>query len=282
MLTLRIPYQYKQEFLPTKRHRRLRFRNIYDELDVQIKELADDDFPIAFIVTDYDFLYERDGQEPEFKLHDMEIRYHDGELWKAVRKSDIVHRGGGWMSVADIEDNLRFVARSNFQYGDDQSDQFGNDSVINEDDKIVMETAIRIAADSYIVFDSKVWRKCGEPMYNIHTFGLGHNHGGTGFFIEYSYNSNISAKNYFNALEREKAIAYGRMVAERRGDTDSIDRIGDGKKIEVLMPELVKRNPANDHGDGDAFMNGIEEMIQTSDSVMEAGILTVLHCMKGA
>lgn len=77
-------------------------------------------------------------------------------------------------------------------------------------------------------------------MYNVTIFGLGHNHGGTGFFIEYHYNPNISSKNYFNALEREKAITYGKQIALNRGDTDSIEGMGEHDIIEVLMPEMVK------------------------------------------
>ena len=281
MPVLRIPYQFKEDFLPTKRHRKSRSRIIHGEMEVQVKEPALGDFPVAFVVTDYGYLYERDGQKPEYKLHDTEIRYYGGELWRAVRKSDIVCHGVGWMTVADVKDVIRFLGCNAFRYWNDQSDQFGNESVIQGDDREEVETCIRIAADSYIIFDSKVWRKCGEPMYNITTFGLGHNHGCTGFFIEYSYNPNISAKNYFNALEREKAIEYGKKVAERRGDTDSIDRIGKGKKIDVLMPEIVKRNPAKDHGDGDGFINNIEDMIQASDSVAEAGILTIACGMRG-
>ena len=47
--------------------------------------------------------------------------------------------------------------------------------------------------DSYMFFQNKIWEECGEPRYVVNTFGLGHNHGGTGMFIEYfSYpNPNI-------------------------------------------------------------------------------------------
>ena len=90
-------------------------------------------------------------------------------------------------------------------------------------------------------------------MYVVNTFGLGHNHGGTGFFIEYHYNPNIPNINYFNALQRKEAIEYGKKVAAGRGDTDSIPGLGDHEIIEVLMPEMVKRNPQKDHGGGNPF-----------------------------
>lgn len=116
-------------------------------------------------------------------------------------------------------------------------------------------------------------------MYVINTFGLGHNHGGTGFFIEYHYNTNISNKNYFSALEREKAIAYGKKVAANRGDTESIEGMGECDIIEVLMPKMVKRNPQKDHGEGNSFLNSLENMISGTDSSTEAGLLAITMCM---
>lgn len=63
-----------------------------------------------------------------------------------------------------------------------------------------------------------------------------------------------------------------------RGDTYSVKDMGDGKIIEVLMPELVKRNPQKDHGDGDSFMNSLENMICSTDSSLEAGMLAMCMC----
>ena len=111
-------------------------------------------------------------------------------------------------------------------------------------------------------------------MYNIITFGLGHNHGGTGFFITYHYNSNIGNKNYFNALEREDAISYGKQVALNRGDTESVERMGI-KNIEVKMPEMVRRSPQQEHGEGDPFINSINAITEGATSAMEAGILSM-------
>lgn len=50
--------------------------------------------------------------------------------------------------------------------------------------------------------------------------------------------------------------------------------------IEVLMPEMVKRNPIKDHGNGDEFTNSIEEMIERTDNVMEAGLLAMMMAIK--
>lgn len=80
-------------------------------------------------------------------------------------------------------------------------------------------------------------------------------------------------------LEREQAISYGKKLAANRGDTNSIASMGEHDIIEVLIPEMVKRNPQKEHGDGDTFMNSLENMISGTDSSIEAGLLTIALCM---
>lgn len=121
---------------------------------------------------------------------------------------------------------------------------------------------------------------CEEPRYVVQTFGLGHNHGGTSLFIAEYYNSNIGKDRYFNAMQREEAIAYGKYVAMRRGDTRDVDRIGQREWIDVMMPEMVKVNPNRQHGNGDAFQNDMENLIEHSDSAFEAGLLCMLRAMR--
>ena len=131
-------------------------------------------------------------------------------------------------------------------------------------------------ANKYISLDGELWKECGEPRYVVNTFGLGHNHGGTAMFIEEFYNSNISNKNYFNAVDRDKAITYAKETAIARGDTDSVKCIGKMENIEVLIPEYFKVDPEKEHGEGDAFLNLLENMITASDNITEAGALVAL------
>lgn len=35
----------------------------------------------------------------------------------------------------------------------------------------------------FVYFNGKFWRNCAEPIYDIETFGIGNNHGGTGFLL---------------------------------------------------------------------------------------------------
>ena len=54
-----------------------------------------------------------------------------------------------------------------------------------------------------------------------------------------------------------------------------MDGIGAYDNIEVMMPEMVKVNPSKQHGDGDPFINSIEDIISGSCSAMEAGLLCI-------
>lgn len=48
-----IKFWYTQKYLPTKRHRKERTRIVEDVCTVEVKEVLEKDFPIAFIVHEY-------------------------------------------------------------------------------------------------------------------------------------------------------------------------------------------------------------------------------------
>lgn len=227
-----------EKYLPTKRHKKLWERYVKNSVDVEIKEPTAQEFPIAFIVKDYGWRYEEEGALAEFKMFSDDIRVSNGKLWKAVRYSEYISRGVGWMPISCIKRAIEGCPPY-WKGGED----FTDESIIKEDNLAECKNDVLEKAKDYIIYDGKVWKPCGEPMYVINTFGLGNNHGGTGFSIGYLYNENISKNNYFNALEREQAIAYGKKVAEDRGDTESIDGMGENDIIEVLMPEMVTLRP---------------------------------------
>ena len=271
-----IEFWSEEKYLPTKRHRKLRTRYVKNSMDINIKELLKEEFPVAFIVKDYKSVYENAKSYSDFDgngkycMFAEEIRTYNGKLYMPIR----VTHGTAISLYFEPLEYIKCILEEREPYWKGGND-FTENSIIKESNILECGNAILAKSTHYLIFDNKIWKECGEPMYVINTFGLGHNHGGTGFFIEYYYNSNISKTNYFNALEREKAIAYGKSVAARRGDTDSIEGMGDRDIIEVLMPEMVKRNPKSEHGDGDPFLNSIEDMISGTESSTEAGLLTI-------
>lgn len=282
-----VEYDYTQNFLPTKRHRNLRIRKMHGKVDVQVKELTETEFPVAFIVHELQDVYEGmksyddyENCKGEYKMFAEEIRTYKGELRTPVRITHGTAISTLFRDYTYILENIEYSLRNrsglnkfdNYPYTDN-SDEFTEQSIIVNDNKKEVERYIKNHIKSYIYFDGKFWSVCNEPMYMVNTFGLGHNHGGTGMFIEGHYNPNISSDNYFNALQRDEAIAYGKAVAARRGDTESIDSIGKYKNIEVIMPEMVKANPKKEHGKGNPFLNDMEKVISGSPDVLTAGML---------
>lgn len=285
-MEIKVDYSYTQRFLPSKRHRKLRFRKMKDTMVVNIKELTVDEFPVAFIVHKLKDVYEGmksyddyENCKYEYKMFAEEIRTYKGELRTPIRITHGAAISTLFEDCSYIIDNIERWSRltklndfNSFPFTDN-SDEFNENSVIINDNKEEIKKHIKNMTKSYIYCDGKFWSVCGEPMYNINTFGLGHNHGGTGLFITEFYNENIPAKNYFNALQKEEAIAYGKSVALNRGDTESVNGLGDFCNIEVLMPELVKVKPNEQHGEGNKFLNDMEDIIEKSNDSLTAGLL---------
>lgn len=276
-MKVNVDYFYKESYLPTKRHRNLRARYVKDSLTVDVRELSKEMFPVALIVHDFKSVKENaksyfDFDNTDFRMFDEEIRTFEGNLYKPVR---ITHG----VAISTLFENPEkyikdMISRDYYRYESEIGGQdFTDASIVKSSDKEDCQSNIKRQLEYYVLCDGILYEICGEPMYVINTFGLGHNHGGTGFFIEYFYNENICRDNYFNALQREQAITYGKQTAINRGDTLSVDGMGEHDIIEVLMPELIKRNPQKEHGEGCAFRNQIEKVVQSSNSVFEAGLL---------
>ena len=41
------------------------------------------------------------------------------------------------------------------------------------------------------------------------------------------------------------------------------------------MPELIRCNPQLDHGDGNPLLNSLEQVLQSTDNTLEAGLLVL-------
>jgi hypothetical protein len=208
---------------------------------------------VAFRLSDYHHTSEQIN----------EIRWWGGRLW---RKSTYRHTGGPELVVEHLKaDDLARELRPSLPYGHSKSRE-------------LCVKKYREEAKDYLVIDGMLWERVGEPRYVVTTFGLGHNHGGTGLFVETFYNQNIPASNYFSALDGDKAVAYANMVAERRGDTNDVGKFE--KMIEVLIPEAVTIRPEKEHGDGDPFLNKINKITEAAPDATTAGLLAMAAAFK--
>lgn len=249
--------KYEEKYLPTKRHRIPRVREVEETIPVEVREITKQAAPVAMVVTDYQSFLDEKGKD-QFGLRDsvyvaveQQLYAEKRDMWGALDKGPY-----------SIEEFLKDVTRA----GDCNRSWRGK----SRDD---MLRSLNEFMDSHVLIDGVIYEQRGEPRYVVQTFGLGHNHGGTSMFITNYYNPNISKDCYFSALDRHKAIAYADKVATARGDTKDIGTFDRDINIKVYMPEIVRCNPQIEHGEGNAFMNSLEELSQCSSSSLEAGLL---------
>ena len=272
-MKMNITYEFMQEYLPNSRCRNPRRRVMVTTADITVSEVKMEEFPVAFVVHDYK------TREGEFQKVADPIHTYGGKLYTRWR----VPSGKGTGDIQDISDlreRIKWCNTSEYESSVEEKFQFNEKSKVVGDNRKKHIDEMQEYADGFLIDDrGDVWEEIGEPMYHIVTFGLGHNHGGTGFFIRTWYNSNCSAETYFNALQYEEASRYFDQVALGRGDTESVGEWKD-IKIDVLMPEMVKRNPAVEHADGgDPFMDALNGLCSKAGSVGEAALLTTAFTM---
>ncbi len=258
-----INYWYEEKYFPTKRHRKLCSRNVYDSTSIEVKEVTSNDFPVAFIVRKFS------SDQEEVMEERTEVRTYNEKLYKAVRYSDYVANTAGWLPLGYIKIYLESYVP--FDVG---GKNFSDKSIVMESNKADMLLYLQRQATEYLIFDNKVWQVCGEPLYCINTFGR--KQGGTGFFVVFSYNENISKDNFFDALHRQEAIDYGRKIALDSGDTKSADGMGKSYLIDVLIPEMVSRKLVANHED----RNELEGVIVDSQDIANTAFSIVNNILE--
>lgn len=215
--------KFTEGYLPSPRHRKLRYRECEAYDFVHVKEV------------------ERDNTEVAFSVGETEFILYKTYLYTKVSGVNAFYCGEDKRNP----DNETMLGRLIFSFSA-FSWYFGFKP---EDTREAMLAKAQQDADRYIIIGSEVWEITNEPMYVIHVFGLGNNHAGIGTSLSVTtfYNQNLSNRAYFNANDREKAIKKALDTAIGRGDTDSLDFIKSCPEIVVMMPGMVKRNPQTDH-----------------------------------
>ena len=250
---LSVPTLVNVPFLPTKRSRNERHTEIEMNVPAEIKIVEEKDFPLAFRVTDYkDFAegltkkeydslsHDEEKKAGDFGLRTEEIRLFGGRLYSPVHVN-LYGRLNSTLYETNpdfIQEELRF--RNYYNDVGTYSNEFDKDkSVINEEKKAAAfkEKAYRIQrmSENYVMSGGKVWKECGEPYLSVQTFGWEPQLYG---FIEYLHDTEKFTAQFwqFSAFHQQEWNDY--IQKSWAGTGKKIT--GDGKKIEVLMPECVK------------------------------------------
>ena len=247
-----VELNYKEEYLPSPRHRKLRTRDVKEPVTVSVRECTSVDAPVALRV--YDLARYADGIVP------TDFRFYNDEFYTPVLNHDMV------VPENNVEAREPFDPNKLGRY-------FRN--YMNPDREEAL-AQFQEKAEQYLIIDDALWQRTGEPRYEVCTFGLGHNHGGTALMISNHYNGNKPWDCYYSALEHDKAIADAVETARRRGDTESIPRIESKRyRIDVLDPSAVRLDPKAWGGKGDDFLNTLHALTDSSDSIAESAALVM-------
>lgn len=246
-MNIRTWIKYSEPYLPTQRCRKLRYLEKSEFVELELEEISGTSL------------------KPAFETEAMIYSYEE-KLWKEATV---------WYFHC-TDSNTPMTALQVLLYTHQESSRYFK---WDETKEQVVERAKR-DLKSYLLVDAVLYVQVDEPMYQITTYGFGHNHGGTGFLIESEYCRNLPWYSYFNALEYEKAMDYAIQTARNRGDTDSTALFEKGRKeeymkIKVFDKSLVTRNPKVEHGNGDPVLNKLEDIVRSSDNCVEAAVLCV-------
>lgn len=246
--------KYNVGYLPTKRCRKLRYKEQEEYIDFNIKEISKTELEAAFDTG-------------------IMIYSYDNRLWREATERDI---------HCEDEKNPMTALEALIYAGITYSTYFGkcyeypyDESKVEQRKDVI--TRAEKDMNNYLIVDDVLYTTTSEPMYCIHTFGLGHNYAGIGTSLSVTnmYNPNISKERYFNALEYDKAVNKALNIALNRGDTDSLKYIKGTLRIKVFNNKYITRNPEHEHGNGNEFINNIESIVDSSKDVTEAALLTI-------
>jgi len=243
---------YIESYLPSPRHRKMRERQASQNVSLDLKEVTTDEAPV--VLRTHDLKHYCDGIQP------TDYRQYNGTLYTQVRLCDLKN------PESNIEANQPVYAEQLLQF-------YRNYNRLSKEEAL---QAVSAYLDRYLLIDGVLWQKSGEPMYQVCTFGLGHNHGSTALMLANSFNPNCRWDNYYCALQHDEAIAAAVKTATARGDDQSIERILSRRHyIEVLDPAAVRANPQAWGGKGNPFLNTLDAITASAPSALDAGLLAM-------
>lgn len=214
-----------QQYLPSQRHKKLRCRCENHFFDVEVSEVRNDEFPVAFIVSS-----EGNGRS--------EIRIRDKNLYQMIRGSKTLSEMVNH-KLTNLDRHPNYLMRKLAALGKLESD-FTENSVIVADDAEEQKRLICEQAKDYIIFKGNLWERCDEPGYYVTLFPYGSIHFGI------AVDSRFRSGRFFNAFEKEQVVAYAKQILQENiHEHNDVDKYLEERasccEIQVLMPEMVTK-----------------------------------------
>lgn len=217
--------KYYEGYIPPRCHK-MRYKEVFKSVWVNIQETTFDSLKLVYIDL----------------CNNWDVYYYNGKFYK---KSFFNFNLAYDNTITNALDDLIAWRKKGSQYFAKTKNlvsDFTNYAEYETQNDIVRR--LKKEMSQYLIVDGVLYEMVvGKPYYNICTFGLGNNHGGTALFVSYSTAPKRMIKESkgwaFSINDTEKAISTAIEIATNRRDTNYIDIIKK-KKIDIKNPDFFK------------------------------------------
>jgi hypothetical protein len=172
-------------------------------------------------------------------VNEFNVYLYKGKLYLPYTLNSNITKTFGNITALDWFVNYSKIYSSYFSRPKDWSN-YSYDDYSNYETKEDIIKRIKKTLSNLLVIDGVLYESCGYPFYDICTFGLAGNHGGTGMCVSYTYFPKKLDKGWtFSPYKVEDAIARANEVATNRRDTYDVGRFT--QSIFCHLPELEKK-----------------------------------------
>lgn len=224
MIKVEFTIKYYESYIPP-RCRKPRYNEVTESVFGVLREVAMTDVKLAFGIDWAD----------KFNIY-----FYKGKLYKEYKlHSSIIERYGDIKPLDWYVNNIKKYSSYYANTKDWKNYNIYDYSTYETREDIIKR--IKKDLSNLLVIDGVLYEECGYPFYDIRTFGLGSNHGGTGMCVSYTYfPKQIKIKKWeYSPYKVEDAIAKANVVAFNRGDTEYVGLFR--QSIFCHLPELEKK-----------------------------------------
>lgn len=210
-MKVKVQIKYRKGYIPF-RCSKIRYTEVDEIVTTSIKEVNQSDLNLKY---SWDF------------CEHIDLYEYKNNLYKKAKITDICSGGYDNERYTTIIDAIKWWALNGSRFYS-KTNYSENESRFESKEEILKR--IKKEYKKYLIVDGQVYIKSQKPLYHICTFGLGNNHGGTGWMIvqsKYSaktLNKNYKYDSYFEPYEYEKSYKKALEVASNRGDTNDVRR----------------------------------------------------------
>ena len=256
-MIVKVKFNIEEEYFPSERHTVSEKRHPEKSMNVEVEEVFEEEFPVAFIVHEKRkvsetaesplALFRQDANE---RIFSEEIRTYKGKLFRPVRVEFLSSVSLRFEPLSCL--SRRLAPMLSFDDEDDAAvaDNFSEESVVVKTNEDELREEIRMKAESYVVCNGVAWKECGEPIYRIRTSVAGRGKVNIVIGIEYFLQSERQLTDYrkelanvFNASEKDEAVSRAEKLKESWMQKGNDVCLIAEEWIDVVMPEMVLAEP---------------------------------------